>query len=435
MKKIPHIPILLTLATSLLAGCGAVNNGTSPDTLQVQSSNLQTVIGTTTGDAVSFALPTRFFLVGYSHGMGTQFIQAAMAQALRAKALGGNQEQIVFIASPDVEGMSDARALEKFDIKVVFDSAATPFGASWLMRYLGNFPKIASISFFGHSSVWGLGLAEDTQRLATDLDASSLARVKGRFLPDAFVALHGCNAGGKLAPFLSKTWQVPVQGALTGTNFQRLHSNGKFYFNDEGLFPSGGWAPSNSVSFANALPCSRGACLRMKPSNGSYSGFWGTFEGGLGFYKMFCAAGVSNDACARGAAKALLMYPTTRAVHQSSSNWADISTAALDFLCPNPSNDNLRESCFTALPAAASAGGSGIYSPFRGKTLKCTLHGCDFEDTCETDSAGANIPGTCSRRAAANPSPREYVEEYRLILAGFAKLRQEVSPAPAPLFP
>jgi hypothetical protein len=413
-----------------LAACGAPTQTNAP------TSNLNTVIGKIPdgNSEVSFSAPTRILLVGYSHGMGTQFVETAKAAALRYRASGWN-EQVVFIASPEVgASTSDKAALERYGIRVVFDDPNTHFGSGWMLRYLKNYEKIVSLEFFGHSSVQGIGLEEGEARLGTDTSASALANLKGRFSSDAFVALHGCNAGGKLAPFLSAAWNVPVSAALTGTNFQRLHSNGKWYFNDPGLFPSGGWAAENAMSHATRVSCKEGACLRMKPSNSSYRGYWGTYEGGLGFYKTFCAKTVGNSTCARGAAQALLAFPSTRPLTVAST-WADFQETALDFLCPNTSDDVRRKACFAALPQAAGAGGSGVYSPFRGTTLKCTLRECEFEDVCQTDAEGNSIPGTCSRKSAANPNPKEYVEELRLLAAGFASLKGEASRLPAPTFP
>ena len=172
----------------------------------------------------------------------------------------------------------------------------------------------------------------------------------------------------------------------------------------------------------------------MKPTNSAYKGYWGTYEGGLGFTKTFCAEGVSSTRCAEAAARQVVATLSTKALIEM-SGWNDIRAATLDFLCPNTSDDVRRNECFASLPAAAAATGSGSYSPFRGTTLKCSVRGCDYQDVCKTDANDAPIPGTCVRKAASNANPREYVEEYRLILAGFAHLKGESSPAPAPTFP
>jgi hypothetical protein len=413
---------LLASSVMALVACGKPPEG----------SDVQTVIGTTTGQTISYALPSRVLLVGYSDGVGTLFVEAAKGVAERYRAAGWN-EQVVLIANPAAGRVGDKQALERYGIKVVYEDPSTPLGVPWLSWYLSKFASIESLEFFGHSSSWGMGLVEDEVRLDVDTPLDQLAGIGSALSSNAFVVLHGCNSGGRLAPFLSKSWGVPVTAALTGTNFQRLHSNGKWYVNEPRQAPSSAWAKQNSVSFGSTLSCAKGGCYRLKPINTGYTGHWGTFESGLGFMKTFCAENVSQDACAKGAARVVIANPSTKSVNES-SEWSDVTSVTLDFLCPNTPDSVKRKECFSRLPSAALAGGTGTYSPFRGKTLKCSLHGCEYEDVCKYDANDDAIPGTCFRQAPSNTQPTEYVEEYRLILEGFGRLKGQSSPAPYPSF-
>ena len=87
-----------------------------------------------------------------------------------------------------------------------------------------------------------------------------IEKLKGHFSNDAYLFLHGCNTGFILAPFLSK-----------------LHSDGEFYLTAKGFSPNSDWAHRNKNSYNFETSCRYGKCLRLKPDNHPYIGYWGEY--------------------------------------------------------------------------------------------------------------------------------------------------------------
>jgi len=372
------------------------------------------------GPSIDYEKPTHIIAIGYSHGQGTQFVHAATTRARRYRELYPD-DQIVFFASPEVGTMSDAQALRSVGITVLSSETLDELSGPRLLESMDRFKSIKSFDFYGHSSPWGLGLESGKDRLGTNTSAALMGKVADNFTPDAYATLNGCNAGWYAGPYFSKAWRIPVLAALTGSNFERPFSDEHWYVNDEGRYPSSGsFATVNTVSFETPIACSKGACYRLKPENAPYRGYWGNFEAGLGFYKTFCNYDGSVADCARRAARAMLSYPSEFPVDKDALP-EEFARVVFDALCPTSLDLGRREACRQSIKRAVQDR-TNAYSPFSGTTVDCGLGGCAFSMTCSYDNAGAPRPGTCKVTSTATPSPKTYVEEYLLLMDGFAYL-------------
>jgi len=253
--------------------------------------------------------------------------------------------------------------------------------------------------FSHHGAHVGAGLEGGSYRFHWNTPGA--VDLKDNFAPKAFVVFHGCNSGFYTAPKLAASWGVPVAGSFTSTDFQQLHRNGQYYFNNPGQSPSGGWASYSTGK-------------RMKPDNQPYKGMWGSFDGGgLGFFKFFCPWG-EDGRCLQGMSGYLLTYISTINLSRGADS-ATVQTVAKDIMCPNDASSSQRNACFAALDRALATGDE-TYSPFRGRALQCNMASCSFEFKCDYDRTGRPVEGTCSLRNTAGTTTTTFVQEYKRLL-------------------
>jgi hypothetical protein len=377
------------------------------------------IIATLGTAGIDTSKTTHLIVIGYSHGQGTQFALAAMARARRYRALYPDHQIVFFGAIESGGGRTDTQVLGGLGAKVISDDPDEKFYDDVLVKRMKAFKALASFDFYGHSSPWNLGVEATGTRLGT-FSSVDLTAVRNSFTSDAYATLNGCNAGRVLAPVLSEAWQIPVSGALTGSNFQALHSDGRWYVADPGRAPSTAWANTNGKSFSTPVACSQGACLRLKPENAPYHGYWGDFEGGLGHYQFFCNHASAASDCGRRMAMSLVASVSVEPLSATSSREA-FERVVLDWLCPNDATSVRFEACRTGLREAALS--SQGFSSFRGKPLECTDAGCVDDMTCETDAYGSPKPGTCSDDVVSASEPMTQVREYQRYMAGFDALQ------------
>jgi hypothetical protein len=352
------------------------------------------IIATLGTAGIDTSKTTHLIVIGYSHGQGTQFALAAMAHARRYRALYPDHQIVFFGAIESGGGRTDTQVLEGLGAKVISDDPNEKFYDDVLVKRMKAFKALASFDFYGHSSPWNLGVEATGTRLGT-FSSVDLTVVRSSFTSDAYATLNGCNAGRVLAPELSEAWQIPVSGALTGSNFQALHSDGRWYVADPGRAPSTAWATTNGKSFATPVACSQGACLRLKPET------------------------AASD-CGRRMALSLVASVSVEPLSATSSREA-FERVVLDWLCPNDATSVRFEACKTGLREAAVS--SHGFSSFRGKPLECTDAGCLDDMTCETDAYGSPKPGTCSDDVDPASEPMTQVREYQRYMAGFDALQ------------
>lgn len=359
---------------------------------------------------------TRIMLIGDSSHLGELPLYSATTRARRYQQLYPN-DQVVLFVTKDVK---DARVSQAAATIVKDDAnggglAVSDFSrldATKLMNALDRFKRIAALEFFGHSSPFAALLeAEGDNRTLGNQPPANLGVLKDNFARDTnpYVTLNGCNGAANVAPLLSKVWELPVSGALTGSNFQELRSDGRWYFNDEGFFPENtSRATRNDKSFAPGVTpsCGAGACVRMKPQDSPYRGVWASsdtgFQYGAGYYKFFCDYTDPQNTCAKGMAASLYAFASIKSIDKRASD-ADVKEVLADFFCNGSKDPTWFDTCRTNLFAAVTA--NSAFSPMRTAndyTHECNFKSCEQKLRCKNDPA-TNSPkkGTCVWVSAA----------------------------------
>lgn len=408
--------VLVGLAAFALGtfGCSSAGGG---DPLENGADNagsedeLRAVLGTQSLDP---SKPARVLLVGDSAHLGDAPLEAALARARRYREVFPNDQIVIYL--PDGDSTSTANG---YGLKPVQADYAKMRGTA-IAQSLLHFSKLVSVDFYGHSSPFGLSLDHtkgDTNLKSTTPNIGDLAAKFDRSR-NPYATFNGCNAGIVAARELSAAWGIPVSGAFTGSNFERLHRDGHWYADSDGLTPSEDFVTTNAASYKTPVPCKEGACFRMRPMNYPYAGYYGRFGRGLGHYKFFCAFD-DEATCAKGMAHALLGFPSVKPVSPSSPR-ADFEAVVLDYLCPTTADPQTFARCADALPKAAASGQG--YTPFSdpSKVVECSMKSCDAEIACTRDADGNPQPGTCTIHAPPAPAESHTTpEEYKWFMRGF----------------
>lgn len=366
---------------------------------------------------INYSLPTRLLIAGDGHDLGTLFQEVAKSKALKYREINPDY-QIVLITAVE-EGMDNKTTLKRWGFNLEAERRQKFNGESFLEEVI-RFKKIASIDIFSHSSAqYGIHLDGKANRLT--LNTKDVESLNGHFIKDAYAFLHGCNTGFNLAPFLSKSWGIPVAGSMTSTNFQKLHNDGQFYLTENGFFPNADWSLVNDKSFKTPVDCNDGACLRLKPDNQPYVGFWGEYSGGgLPFYKFFCIKNATED-CLRVMAKSMLSYLGTN-VLTAASSFEDYKKTVLDFVCPISAKRDLRRECEESLESSLTSGDE-TYNPFARPLVQCDFMSCQAEIKCKKiPFTGIFKPGTCELINHFNGKATTLVREYKAYLSGFKSI-------------
>jgi hypothetical protein len=362
--------------------------------------------------------PTRILVTGAGKEQGTQFQEVANAKALKYSELYPD-EQIVLIAKNENAQHSPQSILKRWGYTIQYENHEH-FDGDSLVRELSLFKNISSIDIFAHGTAqYGVYLEDTQSRLSPE--TKSIINLRGHFAQDAYIFLHGCNTGFTLAPHLSNVLDLPVAGSLTSSDFQRLHSDGSFYLTQEDYYPNSDWAQSNSSSFNQATNCKEGRCIRLKPDNHPYVGFWGEYKGGgLPFYKFFCVNNSQKD-CSRIMAKSLYSFIGTTNL-KLNSNFKEYKNLLGDFLCPISGSHDYRRVCREKLDLSLLTFDS-TFNPFRGPQLECDFKGCKAEFKCKLmrhpNLKNAKI---CYTSMKSRSSATTLINEYEAYLSGFKEL-------------
>lgn len=384
------------------------------------------------GSVYKPGLPTHIAVTGYSHGQGNQFVQAAVGRLARYRELSPEDNIVLIQPKSDVFSMPGFTKIKSVNEELLGET---------LIRELLGYSNIVNLDFFSHSSIhqgvglelagvnrpdqsfYAQGLVENPVVKFRD-GTSGLEKLRKVLSPEAWVTINGCNSGWLQAPALSKILQRPVQAALTGTDFQRLHEDDAYYFNNPGSYPKGKWATENNVAFDSGKTCTNGPCLRMKPQTTAYNGFWGDYQsaGTLGYYKFFCNYENAEKTCYKAMARYLLSALSIRPLKPSSQR-ADYLEVVYDLLCPMSPSAAPRLDCINTITAKLAAGDEQ-YSPYKGKSLDCSLNGCKIKGvTCSFQKNGVGVPGTCkiTPDSTADGS-RTFLREFKNYLRGLDEL-------------
>ena len=367
---------------------------------------------------IDFNRPTRIIIAAKGGDLSTQFQEVASTKALKYSELYPGQ-QIVLISANEKE-VEEKSFLLNLGFSIQSENRSTFNGSTFIDETI-KFSQIASIDIFSHSSAqYGIHLDGFAHRLT--LNTKGIEKLKGHFIKDAYAFLHGCNGGFNLAPFLSTSWEIPVAGAMTSSNFQKLHSDGQYYLTEEGFYPNSDWAKNNSKSFNQPVSCAGGNCIRLKPDNNPYTGLWGEYgDGGLSFYKFFCMKN-STEECTRIMAKSLLSFIGIVNLKVNSS-LSEYKNALYDFLCPISAKHELRSECISNLDNALLTGDE-TYNPFSHTQIECDFKSCLVEIQCKKaiPLTGIIKPGSCKLINKFEGKSTTLVREFKAYLAGFKTL-------------
>jgi hypothetical protein len=448
-------------AALLLGVVAAGGPGCASDVAGEDASSEDNLVATfdQTGN-LDLAKPTRILLVGDSDKLSDLPLHSATSRARRYAQLYPN-EQIVLFVTQDVKDTAVRKSGATVVTREAFGDGVAMQDLSRLsndklLKALDRFKKIASIDFFGHSSPFSILLeAKGDDRIVNANVPGSANLLADNFdrAGNAYVTLNGCNGGVELAAKLSKMWQVPVSGALTASDFQELRSDNHFYYNDDGFFPPDlRAATANSVSYGNGLSpkCgATGACVRMKPQDAPYYGYWSNqdtgMQYGLGFYKFFCDYADTNKSCQRGMAASMYSFVSEKPIDKTATD-ADYKEVLADFFCSHAKDPAWFDSCKAGLESAVETGAPFSSMKTRNDySLECDFRSCKQVFRCETENGGPK-PKTCAwvdkgcPVGAAYNSSKCFVKntekqttrtEYLAYLEGHALLRS-AAPASAP---
>lgn len=333
---------------------------------------------------------THIIAAGVPKKLQELFQQAAIEKGRKYLALHPTH-QVFFIFEQWGELPENLNWLAKQNVTVVSSSPYDLFIEDFL-QYAKGFSKIASLDFFTHSGAFAGVVLSSTYDGAIKPSTKKIEQLKPSLLPNAFVALHGCNSGFFTAPALSQLLGVAVFGSLTSTDFQEQYVDGNWY--------------SNNLEQRPDLKKVGG--LRMKPDNVPYKGVFGAYEaGGLGFYKAFCKD-VPRQKCLQGMAHFALSFISNIKLN-GASDLSNYKALVKDMLCPIGKTAEIRTACVKELDKSVL---SPDYSPYRGKQLQCDFQGCQFEFCCTTNDQ-------CSLQNTAGGKVTTFIDEYQNYLEAF----------------
>jgi hypothetical protein len=306
--------------------------------------------------------------------MGTQFTKSALSQVKKIREYDPTAQVVLYVVT-GTDNTPSAGTLQSWapEATIIPENNDLMTGSKLLSEIM-NYSRISALLVYAHSTpTQGVALQGKYERFGPDV--RGMSSLRGHFTSDAIVSFFGCNSGYFTAPKLAHMWGIPVSAPLTSTNFQQLHSNGHFYGNDPGTHPGGPWASRNSKSFSKTWGCPDGECVRMKPDNSPYSGVWGRFGAGLGFYKWFCPMPVGSK-CAQGMKTGALLWvgPTDLGM---APDRAQVMSFIDDYFCPEDASSSAHQRCATGIDHALQTN-NRYYSGFSGTTLNCPFYGCDY---------------------------------------------------------
>jgi len=362
----------------------------------------------TLGDTnIDYHRPTALIVAGQGHDLGTLFMQSAVGYAYKMKKT-YPQQQMVLISVTENSTEEDTAFFKDHGMQIVEADGSTLSKRSFV-DYMTNYQRISSLQIFSHGSVaYGIQLESKYRRISENY--SGIENLRGHFTDDAYAILYGCNTGWLMAIALAPTLGIPVAGAFSSTDFHQLGTDGEFYINESASLPSGVRFASSGSSYQN---------LRMTPDNHDYTGMWGNFSAGLGFYKFFCPQGNLTSSCQ----KAMAHWATTIISNQgntlgSKQKFAD---SLKDFMCPNTKNPSTRQTCFTKMEQAV-INNTRSYTPYNGTSISCNWQKCEFNLNCR-HFLWKNI-GHCDATSTTNGGSTAFMDQYKAILDGYDLLSQ-----------
>lgn len=372
---------------------------------------------------------TIIFLIGKSGDLGNAPFLSAYMRAKYIHELMPDK-QIVLYRVREYSASKDKR-LTTFDpdIKITVFDDTHPDGKQ-LIEYLDKFTSIHAMHFYGHSAPWYMKTESGTVASKISLNVidglmewtqGNIEDLKDNFERGAYFTINGCNSGFEFAPALSKAWNIPVMGALTGSTFQKLHTDGNWYqAHDDAsgsYYPEGGWAQSLPLDGTHSIPCPADGCYRMAPDLLGYVGYWGKLNAAfLPYFKFFCSMdnAHNDDYCRRAMAENLITTPSVSRATLKPTR-AEYIEKMKDFVCPNSYNVSFVPYNLTACKTTVDkivayadqfprlnyklqdAKNKVEFNPSQTPLLSCPLgEKCVFKDIkCKWDPTGEAYKGSC----------------------------------------
>lgn len=374
------------------------------------------------GSTLNTSLRTHLVIAGQGNDLG-HLPQWAASAKVKKIAEASPRDQILFISTSRTGDRKDFfQKMGYSNIRFV-NKALTP---ETLVQEIVPYTQIASMHFYGHGAI-PEGVFLDTVG-SKDVrwypsETAHASKLIGHFTEDAFVTLNGCNGAHVLAPRWSKLWKVPVAGAMVGTHFEALATDGRYYTADRALESQR--AQETLTNQGSKVSC-QGQCLRMRPSNGNYRGHYGSYRHGLPFYKFFCVD-QSIERCESAMARSILTNVSTVPIHQNSS-YGEYAASVREWLCPSGSVGSTKQiDCIKALMSidmvrTTQTTFDRTFSPFGGVTSKCNMQGCYSKPACLTPSNTL----TCAKNETppARGESTTFVDEYMHYLRGYQYLKE-----------
>jgi len=155
--------------------------------------------------------------------------------------------------------------------------------------------------------------------------------VKRKSNSSSFIFIHGCNAGLKFAPLLSKKTGIAVFAALTSTDFEYIYKNTFWSADDKPDI--GKKSAENIMNYKNPKLCGN-YCTRMSLIifHIEVIGETGQLAGTL---LINCFAGPNeNSKCESGALEGVLTFPGVMSYAQAKTNLTNFKKAINRFYVP-----------------------------------------------------------------------------------------------------
>ncbi|MGZ3693899.1 MAG: hypothetical protein ACXWQO_06835 [Bdellovibrionota bacterium] len=351
---------------------------------------------------------TKIIVIGYSRGMRDRLLEAAVASGLRIRSVRPTMQVVFFIVQ---ERKETAKSLERFGLYILQDTQ-NQLKPATLLNELTSFSKIASLDFFTHTHVlWGASIEGLKKSQSFSHKIPDIESLAGHFTSYGYIFFHGCNAGFVIAPALAKILQVPVAGPLASTAIERLGSGGHWREDDSvDKVKRKDWAEENAVSYETPIPCSLGACIRMRPDNHPYRGIYGSFSVGLGIYKFFCP-NILLDTCEVAMAESLFAFPSERNL-QMSDTQESFEAVLAEYICSSQIRARSRVACQLSLKQGFF---SKLRDSFSGTEPLCSIEKCQIEINCD---------GKCKVTGTADKERRQMKAEYWRYLSGWLRMHK-----------
>lgn len=311
-------------------------------------------------------------------------------------------DQVVLIASKD-----DQEVAKRSSFKII-DESGESLKKRVIETIVEQVSEIASLDMFVHSNVVQGAILERTPISTHTIDEkdSLWEKVRPKLRSNSYITIHGCNAGIKMGPTLSRFLGVAVFAALTSTDFQYVYSNGQWIHDYE----------------TKTLIKSKDKRIRMKPDNYSYHGYWGDWRSaGYPTYKIFCGS-LDRASCGHSALEALISFPSILNPKQIITK-EDFKKNLFDFLCPTTERNDVFNECRKHLEHSLISDEEDFYSPFVGKMLNCNFERCEVHFNCNFFKVVFK-PGSCKLVNENEDKSDSFVNEFKFYMDAY-ELRTE----------